>query len=325
MTTIRIIFGTAALVIFNAAAPAQEHDVFTLPVPAPLGGAPIVFQHKEGFGVAGQTFEFISSEMGLPGKVVKGAPYSAEAMTETTQILADGNRIARKNSTALYRDGEGRTRREVTLSSIGPWASASEGEAKMVFIHDPVAGTSYSLNENDKTARKTLGEAMAVSFASHASERAPEAGNVRFGVRRQIEKIAAARTEAGGDVKMMRPGIRVPAFDPKNAKTESLGKRNIEGVEAEGTRTTHTIPAGEIGNDRPIDVVSERWYSAELQTVVMTRHSDPRMGETVYKLSNLRLSEPARQLFEVPSDYKITTEDVPKMLRKPLIEVRDDR
>jgi len=305
-TMIRIIFGTAALVIFNAAAPAQEHDVFTVPAPPPPGA----------FGVAGKTFEFISSEMGLPGKVVKGAPYSAEAATETTQTLADGNRIARKSSSVVYRDGEGRTRREVTLSSIGPWASASEGEVKMVFIHDPVEGVSYSLNEKDKTARKTPGDGMVVSFSSHASEGVRESGAVRAGVRRQMDKMAVARAEIGGDVRMMKPGIRVPALDPTNGKTESLGKRNIEGVEAEGTRTTHTIPAGEIGNDRPIDIVSERWYSPELQSVVMTRHSDPRMGETVYKLSNLRLGEPAPQLFEVPSDYKVVTEDVPKIMQK---------
>ena len=86
---------------------------------------------------------------------------------------------------------------------------------------------------------------------------------------------------------------------------EQLGKQNIEGVEAEGTRTTVTIAAGEIGNERPIEIVSERWYSPELQLVVMTRHSDPRTGETTYKLTNINRSEPAKSLFEVPSDYTV--------------------
>ena len=91
----------------------------------------------------------------------------------------------------------------------------------------------------------------------------------------------------------------------KSVKTESLGKQAVEGVEAEGRRTTVTIAAGEIGNDRAIEIVSERWYSPELQTVVMTRHSDPRSGETVYRLTNINRSEPAKSLFEVPGDYTI--------------------
>ena len=86
---------------------------------------------------------------------------------------------------------------------------------------------------------------------------------------------------------------------------ENLGKQSIEGVEAEGTRTTITIPAGEIGNDRAIQIVSERWYSPELQLVVMTRHSDPRFGETTYKLTNINRMEPAKSLFEVPSGYTV--------------------
>jgi len=90
-----------------------------------------------------------------------------------------------------------------------------------------------------------------------------------------------------------------------NSKDESLGAQTIEGVRAEGMRTTVTLPAGSIGNDLPIDIVSERWYSPELQTVVMTKRNDPRMGETVYQLTNLSRNEPARSLFEAPADYTV--------------------
>jgi len=96
-----------------------------------------------------------------------------------------------------------------------------------------------------------------------------------------------------------------------NGKEESLGKQTIEGIEAEGVRTTMTIPAGEIGNERPIEIISERWYSPELQTLVMTKHSDPRFGETVYHLTNISRSEPDASLFQVPADYKI--KDAPPM------------
>jgi len=89
----------------------------------------------------------------------------------------------------------------------------------------------------------------------------------------------------------------------------SLGQRprlrlmNFEGVEAEGMRTTLTIPAGKIGNELPIDIVNERWYSPELQVLVMTRHTDPRFGENSYKLTNISRTEPARELFEIPAGY----------------------
>ncbi len=63
--------------------------------------------------------------------------------------------------------------------------------------------------------------------------------------------------------------------------------------------------AAEIGDDRPIDIVSERWSSPELQLTVISRTLDPRSGKTLFKLANLRRVEPARYLFDVPADYKI--------------------
>jgi hypothetical protein len=110
---------------------------------------------------------------------------------------------------------------------------------------------------------------------------------------------------------MGAPGIRVPRNG--NTKTESLGKQNIEGVVAEGTRTVTVIPAGEIGNERAIEIVSERWYSPELQTVVLTKHSDPRMGQSTYKLAGIRRAEPLKSLFEVPPDYTVKEADVRPM------------
>ena len=89
--------------------------------------------------------------------------------------------------------------------------------------------------------------------------------------------------------------------------TEQLGARSFDGAEAEGTRTTTTIPAGAIGNERPIEIVYERWYSKTLQMIVYSKHTDPRFGEQTYRLDNLRLDEPDRSLFTVPSDFKIVS------------------
>ena len=136
-------------------------------------------------------------------------------------------------------------------------------------------------------------------------------------------KFTGTQAGAGGNVMMTAPmppppGVRVAhavegvstfVFNSKtksnDVKEEQLGKELIEGVEADGTRTTITIPAGEIGNERAIEIVSERWYSPELQLVVMTRHSDPRFGETTYKLTNINRTEQAKSLFEVPAGYTV--------------------
>lgn len=252
-------------------------------------------------------FVFLATEMSFGGKVVKGAPYSAQAVTESVQTLNDGNRIVSKSTAAIYRDSEGRTRREQTLRGIGGFATGGEAP-QTVFISDPVAATTYLLNPGSHTARKMpapatfqfkmLGPAREKSESFETS--APEPGARARADRVHVE---IDRSEAG--MRMSSEPTYIWGWGNHTAKNESLGKQNMEGVEAEGTRSTVTIPAGEVGNDRPIEIVNERWYSPELQVVVMTRHSDPRFGESSYRLTNIDRSEPARSLFELPADYAV--------------------
>ena len=270
--------------------------------PPPPPDANVVFFATESFG----------------GKVVKGAPYSAEAVTETIQTLGDGNRIVNRISSMIYRDSEGRTRREQSLKGLGIFG-ANEEPFKTIFINDPVAGVTFALDSRSHTAHKS------VPFTFEFNTKKGEGQNFEF-------KVAPGTPANGSVIINTSPGgvsgthVELPPRDQFTLRTEAgvgetfvfrtkssnanevkeqLGKQNIEGVEAEGTRTTVTIPAGEIGNERPIEIVSERWYPPELQLVVMTRNSDPRTGETTYKLTNINRSEPAKSLFEVPSDYTI--------------------
>jgi hypothetical protein len=213
----------------------------------------------------------LSPEMRFGGKVVKGAPYSATAITESVQTLSNGARITHKTTASIYRDSEGRTRREVTIDRVGPFATADE-PAQLIFIDDPVAGVHYVLDQRSHTARK-----MAAPPGDGPRRRPPPD----------------------------RATERAPEKAPAEGKNESLGRQVIEGVEAKGVRSVITIPEGSIGNDRPIEIVSERWDSLELQTVVLSKHNDPRFGESVYRLTNINRAEPAQTLFEVPADYKI--------------------
>jgi TonB family protein len=292
----------------------------------------------------GDNFIFVASEMNSDGKVVKGAPYSAQAVTETTQTLSDGNRIINKSTATVYRDSEGRTRREQTLRVMGPFVTG--GTPQTIFINDPVAGVNYALDTRSKVAHKM--PPMRFEFKLRSPEGVGggigigTGGGPGIGVRAggpptppppgMSAPMVFERTApppgmgvggpppgmpAEGSVRVFERSVTPPppgeggmVFQwqgPRedNARNESLGKQVIEGVEAEGTRKTVEIPAGEIGNERPIEIVFERWYSPELQVVVMTRHSDPRFGETTYRLVNINRSEPARELFEVPADYTV--------------------
>lgn len=251
-----------------------------------------------------------------PTAVVKGAPFSAEGISESVQTLSDGNRITRSNTTRMFRDSEGRFRREGSVSSGGNSISYSYAVSGFSFvsqntisIFDPVSNLRYTLNPATKTARRTssqsgFGEGTVVSnFNSLSTNPA---------LKTQIETNPAQKSpielsQVQKSQIVVLPGL--PAiYRFSTGKTESLGTRAFENVEAEGTRTTTVIPAEAIGNERPIEIVYERWYSKELQLIVYSRQSDPRFGEQTYRLTNINRSEPDRSLFAPPADYKIVAE-----------------
>jgi hypothetical protein len=202
-----------------------------------------------------------------------GAPYKAEAVTETSQLLADGNVIERRTSAVIARDGKGRIRREQPGLALGGLLV----DGPLITITDPAARTHVTLDRERKLA-----------------------------VRITLLPEGATPLPAG-------------ASDGAVVKEEALGEREIEGVRAEGTRTTMTIPTNTIGNQSPIRVVSERWFSPDLQTVVFTRRSDPRFGDTVYRLVNIVRTEPPAALFEIPPEYRLEE----RILRRSRPPVRE--
>jgi hypothetical protein len=218
---------------------------------------------------------------------IAGAPFSAEATTEFTQMLSDGNRIERRFTTSLARDGKGRTRSEQDVAMLGPlvvlqkkgvnWATAPGGapsEAlRFTVIADPVEGVTFTLDERAKEARRSPSK-ITRQFIE---------------VQKLNDKLLAVGRGTGANSVVVEP----------------LGTRQIEGVRAEGTRVTTTIPAGQIGNLNPIHVVTERWFSKELQMAVLMTRRDPQSGDTVYRLTNIVRNEPPPDLFTVPSDYRI--------------------
>jgi hypothetical protein len=247
-----------------------------------------VIQDQPGIHVGGVR-EFgpigITAAMAGPMATVAGAPYSAEAITQHVQLLADGNRIEQNTSGTVARDKQGRVRRDEAL----PGLSSSDGDAPhLVMIEDPVAGVHWTLDARTKTAIRMpfahtkmpppLGSEKTFFFSTVAPPGPP---NIRFLSKMQVRD------------------------DSSDVTKTDLGTQNIEGIAARGTKITRTIAAGAMGNALPMLITTETWYSPELKVLVMSKTSDPRMGETTYKLTDIQRAEPAASLFQVPDDYTI--------------------
>jgi len=253
----------------------------------------------------------------VQSRITRGAPYSAETTTESVQVLANGTRIAHKSVARVYRDAEGRTRTEQLSDG---------GEVESVTISDPVQGASYVLNPKTRVAYRTgvivatpSGTAIAtVSPGSMGTITTTQTADGRVSIAASSGGGGRGGAAAGGFVgggtgggsgrgtvtARARGGAALEGASG-NTTREELGQQTIEGVAADGTRTTTVLPAGSIGNDQPIQIVSEQWFSPDLKVLVLTKHSDPRVGDTTFRMTGIVRAPPASTLFEVPSDYRL--------------------
>jgi hypothetical protein len=226
---------------------------------------------------------------------VKNAPYSGMSVSEDVQVLADGNRIVNKNATMHYRDSQGRERTE---NNIG-----GDGEQTSIVITDPVEGVKYVLLPVNKTGLKTF-LPKTVSDEQKVTAKMDLESLVKAKVETVQMPIPSPASKAEAEA-ILGPGIISFMPSLENTKLEDLGTQVIEGVPAKGTRRTTTIPAGQMGNERDIVTVMERWFSPDLQVLVESTRTDPRSGTNTYKLTNIIRAEPAPSLFQVPADYTL--------------------
>lgn len=359
-------------------APLEQMAQALLPVALTVGDEALAFAGRE-----------LDAE-----RVVKGAPYCATAVHETVQLLMDGNRIVRKQSTQLCRDGEGRTRREVQR----------EGRPALVYLNDPVARERWVLDPERKTARKlgrdlafewqglrgdapsglaermreqaerwrdwaaqvaeraregargaeraAAGAASAAGKAEKAEKAARQAEASRSGKqagtapsvptlegepgvvieteiltrqpgaseperRREVRVLRMGDLPQGAPMPPMPPVPPMPPFPPmpfvaeagpmlprEGGVSSALPAREIEGLKVNGERTTWTIEAGKIGNEKPIVISREVWRSPELMLTVLSKDSDPRRGEVSYRLERVKRGEPDAALMKLPGDYQ---------------------
>src|SRR3954465_8480934 len=259
-------------------------------------------------------------------RAMKAAPYSAETIVEGNQVLADGNRITQKTTGRVYRDSEGRTRREDDRKdgSVG------------ISITDPVGGSSYSLDPVNKIAwRPPMGATGAIMGKLDAAEldrrkveleRMTAADGTTRIERRETQVtptqadqekaavIAARGAGAGGGGGA--GGARGEGRMVARARVAEgpLEHKTTDGIAVEGHSTRTVIPAGQIGNEQPLTITNEEWRSPDLHVLVMTRHTAPRSGESTYRLTNIIRAEPDASLFMVPPDYTVKDTGIRKML-----------
>ena len=247
----------------------------------------------------------------LRGQPVKSAPYIAEGIQETQRKLADGNQIVTKVSTVNYRDSQGNTRQETRSPG---------GEVQNVMIHTAADNINYTLVPLTRVAFK-LDQGKLIAKASAYGTAAGAAIKARFEAQhkegkppsvdnKELEEIVVKRMPPNANVTPnVAPMIAAAVNEAKwssKASTKDLGAKNIDGVRAEGKLRSYEIPAGEVGNRKPIVVTDETWFSPELQITLYAKHSDARSGDVVYRLANLKRGEQAAALFAVPSDYTVT-------------------
>ncbi len=219
---------------------------------------------------------------GFGNRLITGKPFSATEERHSLQVLGDGTRIENGQTNRLFRDSEGRTRVEEMNGTVS--------------IYDPTTGVRVELDPATKTARKN--NSGSVFFAN--------SGNTVFTT--GLDRVITGQNERSNPATMK--GVMAET-------TENLGSQSVNGVTAQGMRTTMTIPKGQIGNNKDIKVMTERWTSTDLQMLVKSINSDPRFGDTTYQLTKVVQSAPDPALFQIPADYTVTEQTTPLRLATP--------
>lgn len=275
------------------------------------------------------------------GETIKNAPFSAEVVIETIQKLADGNVISNKTTMFNARDSQGRTRREarngkgeiIDITIVDPTGS--------VLSLNPRSKTATKMPDRFQLGKSMPGGGMkeinveTVRKSKDGGENIEVraiVGDAKAGEKNIVIKRVGPLEADGAAAVAGAKGITIDVRGPENSpaigmlangsdgafmrlfsdskwaakkQSKSLGSKDIEGVKAEGKLTTYEIPAGEVGNAQAIVVSDEVWTSPDLQMVVYSKHSDPRSGERIYRLTNLKREEVPASQFAVPADYKV--------------------
>ncbi len=245
---------------------------------------------------------------------VKNAPFSAEVITQYDRTLDNGGHIHRESRGAIFRDSQGRMRTESQPSALQPGSD----KADRITINDPIQQVIIYLNPKTRTATVVdIGPNPSAIAAKPA--KAKQKSKIRLAGQPATgngpSDTLSGSNPAGGPGNLpLAQGIPATAatsrmdattFINSPATIVPLGTRNIEGVNATGTRTTRIIHPGTMGNDKPIVSISDTWVSTDLKVTVLSETDDGQEGHSTMKLVNIVRGEPNAALFVIPAGYKV--------------------
>lgn len=206
---------------------------------------------------------------GKPEKPVVGLPIIADQSVRNVMHLANGMAVTRELKGHFYRSADGVERYEGTVVSTDP---ANPAPPVLVYILDRVKRTTVLLNAKLMTATvQHLPDNATITISFLALQVQPQFRTIK----------------------------------QEDVTTNDLGKHTQDMRELVGKRITATIPAGKIGNDQPLQVVSEEWISQQDKLIVKQEEQNPLSGERTFALTNIRSEEPDPALFEIPKGYTV--------------------
>ncbi|PSH05705.1 MAG: hypothetical protein CXZ00_00765 [Acidobacteria bacterium] len=273
----------------------------------------------------------------IGAQAISGKPLFAEFVTVHHQSFTDGNRISHTTTSTIHRDAEGRIRRESQLSIAGIPSGVST--SSFITIVDHCLGYGYILDPQENVAHRYELNGAGPSYVARVSAKgkgnalaapespsapaAPSTGGQSHwhlhSLRNQppLDSLDAGLSTSSKDLFSSvlegnsissTPAVRIDQpflAAPNPVRTENLGEQTILGFVAHGTRVITTLPAGQIGNDRPIDIISEQWFAPEVALVMRSMHRDPWAGEFTTTVAKVTRRDQPAALFEIPENYKI--------------------
>jgi len=231
---------------------------------------------------------------------VTGAAYQAEKVSRSVQTLSDGTVITQETRGLIARDAEGRIREDLYVVVSGQVAGHEMDKTlQSATVGDPVAHTML-IWTGDKSKVAVQMQLPSLPGMAKGKGMIGMLGAAPPPPLPPPPGSSARKTVALGSL-----GSNGPDGLTENVRTDELGKQSIEGVLVTGKRVTTTIPTGKVGNDRPIVVVHEEWWSPELKVLVKTTDNDPRSGEQTMELQGLARTDPDAALFQAPAGYQV--------------------
>ena len=176
-------------------------------------------------------------------KTITGAPFSADAVTESVQILSDGTRITRRSKSRIYRDSEGRYRRDESRKNIGVPGGDVE-IAESIVIIDPVSGSKYELDVEDRTYKRSSFKlntkpGLKIEFKSNEfnlkqEQRSENRAEKQARINEKEAEKRAELNEKEAEIRAKELEIKAKEIEKKNKQIENEAKeKERQGKEIE--------------------------------------------------------------------------------------------